>query len=850
MLYRLVDGSIRMRERSSMSLIRRKKDPMTLTFPTHSQFIAFSHSIFSEFRDNFPPGFGYGEPGISPKTSSFSAPQPPTNNMIRKYHTLLHVALITIAVVAAEEYRTYNGSGNNLNNPVWGSAQTPLLRYSSTNSYKDGLGVPIDALPSARFVSNTVFYNTTSIPSPKGLSDFATYWGQFIDHDISMASPSVNMGAREMYNIEIPQGDPNFDPNSSGGLSMSFGRSPYVAGTGANGVPRQILSFQSSFLDASHIYGTDDYTVTKLRLGFSGLMAQTSTGSNEQAPPIGKLSMENSRMDYANSSLFSCGDHRCNENPGLLSLHSLFVREHNRLLSTFDSSIGDEALFQKARKWVIALIQHITEAEYLPAILGEASTYNGYDPNLDPSLLLEFSTGAFRYGHSEVNPSFNRLDSNGFTLYSKVDLFDSFYNPTIYQDSIDTFFCGMAYTPQLAVDVKYPDVLRNFLFGGKSGSTFAGHDLIAMNIQRGRDHGLPLYNDIRQAFGLPRRTSFSEVSSDPQVSQDLSTAYNGNIDLCETYVCGIAEDHYVNGTIIANVGETFRTIMREQYRRLREGDRFYYLNPDQVQFTSAELAQIRQTTLSMVIERNTDPQISLQCNVMVLGGSPCVVDDGSNATITTDGSTLQYSVRAGSPGTANPSFNTSFDPSYSWYVNGKETPVLYMVDGWSYTFDSAEQSSSHGFIITSGPNQLSTAPYTYGTKPSVGGKGSPLVYTPNITRDGREMWYSCNQHQSMGNKIFLLDARPMDTTPTSSSTSTSSNVGSTSSTSSSSETATSPTSDVGTRSTPGAGGDETKTTSSVATTSSNEAQAVTVSGATEMTCGIFLFTTCLFSLLY
>ena len=36
-------------------------------------------------------------------------------------------------------------------------------------------------------------------------------------------------------------------------------------------------------------------------------------------------------------------------------------------------------------------------------------------------------------------------------------------------------------------------------------------DLCAINIQRGRDHGLPSYNEARLAFGLSRVSRFEDI---------------------------------------------------------------------------------------------------------------------------------------------------------------------------------------------------------------------------------------------------------------------------------------------------------------------------------------------------
>ena len=111
--------------------------------------------------------------------------------------------------------------------------------------------------------------------------------------------------------------------------------------------------------------------------------------------------------------LYAAGDVRANENTELTSLTTLFVRNHNAIATELAqenpalfgfTSWTDENLYQEARKINIAEYQNIIYTQYLPALLGpDAPTYTGYNSTVNPSIATEFSTVAFRFGHSMLN---------------------------------------------------------------------------------------------------------------------------------------------------------------------------------------------------------------------------------------------------------------------------------------------------------------------------------------------------------------------------------------------------------------------------------------------------------------
>ena len=136
--------------------------------------------------------------------------------------------------------------------------------------------------------------------------------------------------------------------------------------------------------------------------------------------------------------------------------------------------------------------------------------------------------------------------------------------------------------------------MRNFLFGPPGAG---GLDLAALNIQRGRDHGLPDYNSARVQMGLGAVTSFAQISSSAEIQARLAAAY-ATVDDIDLWVGGLAEDH-VNG---GSVGETFFEILTRQFEAIRDGDRLWY----QLVFSDDDAALIDQQSLATIIRRNTD----------------------------------------------------------------------------------------------------------------------------------------------------------------------------------------------------------------------------------------------------
>lgn len=498
-------------------------------------------------------------------------------------------------------YRTIDGSNNNLGDHEMNAADTQLIRMTEAGYSDQANSMAGIDRPSPREISNTALSQSESRLTSKRASDFLWQWGQFIDHDIDISDGAT---PEELVPISIPTGDPQFDPDNTGNQVMNFNRSIYEASSN----PRQQINEITGWIDASNVYGSDQERATELRkMNGSGKLKTSKKG----LLPFNTAGLSNA--GGSSDKLFLAGDVRANEQIGLTTVHTLFVREHNRIAKQIkqkNQHLSGDEIYQRARRIVAAQMQIITYKEFLPVLLGKnaLSKYKGYNSDVDARIANEFSAGAYRLGHSLLSPKILRLNRNGKeTRYGHVALRNAFFAPQLLteQGNIAPILRGLASQACQDLDILVIDDVRNFLFG-RPGQ--GGFDLPSLNIQRGRDHGLLSYNDTRIKLGLAPAQSFADISANPEVQARLQNAYS-NVDLVDLWVGGLAENHVGD----ALVGEVFFTILKDQFERLRDGDRFWYEN----NFWGRELRKIKKTTLAKVIKRNTIIGDELQKNVFI-----------------------------------------------------------------------------------------------------------------------------------------------------------------------------------------------------------------------------------------
>ena len=282
------------------------------------------------------------------------------------------------------EARSIDGWGNNPDRPGLGAAGRELLRRAPVSlAYAVSGAVPA-GLPSPRFVSNVLSAQPGPVPNSARATDMVWQWGQFLDHDISFtpeAAPAVPLPVR------VPRGDPVFDPSHTGEGAIAFNRSLFDPGTGTGpDNPREQVNAITAFIDASNVYGSQGPRARALRANDGTGKLRTSGGG--QFLLYNEDGLENDGGN-GRSDLFLAGDIRANEQVGLTALHTLSLREHNRLadiLASENPGLNGNEIYELARKIVGAQMQAITYNEFLPLLLGPDAIgpYGGYKPGSRP----------------------------------------------------------------------------------------------------------------------------------------------------------------------------------------------------------------------------------------------------------------------------------------------------------------------------------------------------------------------------------------------------------------------------------------------------------------------------------
>ncbi|NWI18868.1 DUOX2 oxidase, partial [Crypturellus soui] len=501
-----------------------------------------------------------------------------------------------------------------------------LLRLLPAN-YADGVYQALQEphVPNARRLSDAVARGPSGLPSRRNTTVLGVFFGF---HVLSEILEAEKPGCpAEFLNIRIPPGDPVFDPESTGDVILPFQRIQWALETGQSpNNPREQINEVTSWLDGSSIYGPSHSWSDALR-SFSG--GKLASGPDERFPretdgriPMWKA-LDPSTRNGGLQGIYDLGSAWGNENPFLQAQSIVWFRYHNHWatrLSEEHPSWSDEDLFQHARKRVIATFQSIVLYEWLPALLGkDIPAYTGYQQHMDPSLSPEFVAAASLFLASMVPPGVYKRDPMcQFQLDPALRLCNNYWSRESARlqraEDMDDLLLGMSSQIAEQEDNTVVEDLQDYWYGPLK---YTRTDYVASWLQRGRDLGLPTYNQAREQFGLKPLQTWTDLASHSgqEVLKEVADLYANDTDRLELLPGGMLEPNM----------SLFSAIILDQFVRLRDGDRFWFENTRNGLFTEEEMRDIRNTTFHDVLILVTYANSTeIQSKVFVWSeGDPC-----------------------------------------------------------------------------------------------------------------------------------------------------------------------------------------------------------------------------------
>ncbi|XP_052039385.1 dual oxidase 1 [Apodemus sylvaticus] len=538
------------------------------------------------------------------------------------------------------EVQRFDGWYNNLMEHRWGSKGSRLQRLVPA-SYADGVYQPFmePYLPNPRHLSNRVMRGPAGQPSLRNRTVLGVFFGYHVLSDlVSVETPGC---PAEFLNINIPPGDPVFDPDKRGNVVLPFQRSRWDHNTGQSpSNPRDQSNQVTGWLDGSAIYGSSHSWSDTLR-SFSG--GQLASGSDPAFPRDTQSSLlmwmapDPATGRGGPQGLYAFGAQRGNREPFLQAMGLLWFRYHNlcaRKLAQEHPDWGDEELFQHARKKVIATYQNIAMYEWLPSLLRQTPPeYPGYHPFLDPSISPEFVVASEQFLSTMVPPGvymrnaschFQGIATHNSSVSGALRVCNSYWSrehPKLQRaEDVDALLLGMASQIAEREDHVVVEDVQDFWPGPLK---FSRTDYLASCLQRGRDLGLPSYTKAREALGLSPISRWQDINptlsrSNGTVLEATAALYNQDLSRLELLPGGLLESH-------GDPGPLFSTILLDQFVRLRNGDRYWFENSRNGLFSKEEIAEIRNTSLRdiLVAVTNVDPSAVQPSVFFWLAGDPC-----------------------------------------------------------------------------------------------------------------------------------------------------------------------------------------------------------------------------------
>ncbi|KAI8119521.1 Chorion peroxidase [Lucilia cuprina] len=491
------------------------------------------------------------------------------------------------------------------------------LRRLLPRHYKDGFYKMFsDIIVQPLVISHALGGNPTK-DKREFLDDFqrnlaVVQWSQFVANDLNkpVVTTMSNGSPIECCNMQNYKLSPRYHHPACEPLiskdninrygpdtCLNYVRSALAIGNRCTFAAPEQLNQGTAKLDLSQLYGFNEKSQKRMRLHQKGLLKSTSFGKSEDA--LLPIAAEDTNWfcalnpnDRENTTCFMSGDSRVNSNPFAIIIHTIMMRNHNRIakdLGLQHPDWSDDQLFQKARSINIDIYQRIVLNEWLPVILGASMANeinsNKHEPNklsnvnneLVHQISNEYAVAASRFylsmmpnelrnyamdlrSESNKDKSSNDIETNIFYLKDEI------YSPSIEytSDKLDQILYSLLMQQAMKMDASYVESLTSDLANNKRPTH---SDILAFDIQRGRDHGLQPYFKYLEICNNVKINSWNDLQKfiNPEDLNKLKNGYSSWRDI-DLIVGGISEMSAKNAT----VGPTFQCIIGEQFSKLSQ----------------------------------------------------------------------------------------------------------------------------------------------------------------------------------------------------------------------------------------------------------------------------------------
>ena len=442
-----------------------------------------------------------------------------------------------------------------------GQVELAYLRVGTAH-YADGIGKPV-AGPTPRYVSQPHLqrHQPERVLRARGHPVGHSSWGQFLDHTFGLRAGA---GGDHAPNIPFNATDPLESFTNDLGV-IPFTRSAAAPGTGsAQRAPadqhRQRLHRRlrglrrhrrPAGLAARRLRSTATRPTTAPRCCCPDGLPAARGRPRQRGHRAGHGRRRPAAGATPNKAVVA-GDVRANENIALTATHTLFAREHNRIVAALPTSLSQEDKFQIARRDRRSPSSSTSPTTSSCPAMGvtPARRTAATTPTVNATLSNEFATVGYR-AHSQIHGEFESTPTPAATRRRRSTRSrrrasrstdgrrrDRARRPAergvlqprpARRRSSSARCCrASAASREYNNDEKIDNQLRSVLFQVpvlaatrtawtarrcRSAST-ASSTSARSTSQRGRDHGMPRYNQLRKAYGLPAKTSFTAITGE------------------------------------------------------------------------------------------------------------------------------------------------------------------------------------------------------------------------------------------------------------------------------------------------------------------------------------------------